>query len=79
MNEVLNLLSSGVVKIKFTKVDGSVREMNATRSFDLIPQNMVPSGTGTKVVREGVITVFDVDTNGWRSFREDSLISYEKV
>lgn len=74
MDELLESLSKGLVHITFTKVDGTVREIIATKNFDIIPSDRVPSGTGT--LKSGVISVYDVENDGWRSFRPEYLIKW---
>lgn len=73
---VENLLAtSKQVKVKFTKVDGSVRDMVCTRDSTIIP----PQEPSTRKKKENptVCSVWDVEANGWRSFRYDSVISAE--
>jgi hypothetical protein len=69
---VTSLLHDGVVTVKFTKKDGSDREMRCTLKEDLIPSEMKPKGSG-KAKSSDSIAVFDVDVVGWRSFRFDSV------
>ncbi len=68
------LLNSGVVKVTFTKKDGTIREMQCTTKSELI-------GIVTHSVRkapEGLVTVWDLEKDAWRSFNLDSVITYEK-
>lgn len=74
---LLERLSEGTCSVTFTKVDGTERTMKCTKNFDLIPSDKVPSGTGT-VAKQGVISVFDIEANGWRSFRPESVITWSK-
>jgi hypothetical protein len=75
---VTNILSVQVATVKFTKVDGTVREMKATLSPQFI--EVVPLVEGAEPRRErksnpDVRTVYDVDAKTWKSFRWDKLIS----
>ena len=73
-----DLLSSESVTVTFTKVDGSTRVMNCTLNFDYIPEELKP------IIKEGVelipidyesdsCRVFDIDAQGWRSFRFSTI------
>ena len=65
-------LTQGVVKIKFEKKDGSLREMNATLKPTLVVEYEKKT-VKTKEKKKDVMPVFDVDKNEWRSFRLDSV------
>lgn len=65
-------LTKGVVKIKFEKKDGSLREMNATLNPKLIIEYEKKTDK-IKTVNKEIMSVFDVDLNEWRSFRKNSL------
>lgn len=75
-DELIKTLSSGLSKITFFKVDGSVREMVCTRDVSIIPSDRQES-TGTKTFTS-TIPVYDVENDGWRSFIVDNLISIER-
>ena len=78
-------LKSEVVKITFTKKDGSDRTMSCTLKTDLIPKKEVVESVEkedvelklkkTKKVNDNVLPVFDVDEQEWRSFRWNSIKS----
>ncbi len=61
-------LSDGVVNVCFTKKDGNERIMNCTLASEFIPKDMTPKGLSVKATSKDVMTVFDTDNNGWRSF-----------
>jgi hypothetical protein len=69
---IFEMMKKGVVQVEFTKKDGTNRVMNCTLSEDLIPAEFAPKGTGT-VKSEDVVSVFDVDNQGWRSFNKNSV------
>jgi len=77
---VKKLLSEGVITIQFTKVsDGSVRTMKCTTKTELLPQTELDESGAVKKPRkpnDAVQAVFDVEAQGWRSFRWESLTSY---
>lgn len=72
------LLKERVVTVAFTKKDGSERVMKATLSEEFIPQ-VTESAEPKKnrQVSDEAQAVYDVEAQGWRSFRWDSLKSVE--
>lgn len=66
------LLKEDVVSITFIKKDGSERLMKCTLSESKIPSEFAPKGS-EKAKSDEVLPVFDVESDGWRSFRWDSI------
>jgi hypothetical protein len=66
------VLRDGKVEITFVKKDGSERKMFCTLSENKIPKEKMPKGTG-KAKNDDVLAVFDLENDGWRSFRWDSI------
>jgi len=75
-DEVTSYLSSGLCRITFTKKDGTERTVTGTLNRDLIPADKLPKNTD-RVHSIDVQPVYEVDLVEWRSFRWDSVISYE--
>ena len=71
-NWLLSLLRSEVVDITFTKKDGYERIMKCTLLESKIPSEKMPKGT-EKAKNDEVVPVFDIENDGWRSFRWDSI------
>lgn len=71
--EMINLLKARDCMVTFYKKDGTTREMKCTLREDVIPE---VKGTGPKRT-EDTISVFDLENDGWRSFRVDSVIHIE--
>lgn len=69
-----DLLKEHNMKVLFTKANGKPRVMLCTRKPDILPEI---KGTGR--VYEGVIPVFDLEAQDWRSFRVDSVVSAEII
>ena len=69
------LLSDGIVTVKFTKKDGTDRSMICTLSQRVIPTEYAPKGEDKREKSGEAIAVFDVEKEGWRSFRWDSVKS----
>jgi predicted transcriptional regulator len=70
------LLRSEKVTITFTKKDGTERTMVCTLKEDKIPSEHAPKNTG-KAQSEESCAVFDLENDGWRSFRWDSVKKIE--
>ena len=71
------------VKVVFTKKDGSERVMKCTTNFDFIPVFAFPEplkeGQNPRKVNPDVMRVFDLDIEEWRSFRFDSVKTFEAM
>jgi len=77
-NWLKGLLKNEVVTLTFTKKDGSEREMVATLSEARIPKSeKTTESAGTRKYSDEVQPVYDVEAEGWRSFRWDSLSKIE--
>lgn len=68
------LLKDNVVKVKFTKVNGDERILKCTLQGSFLPEMVSTESTRKK--NEDVLSVWDIDNSGWRSFRLDSVVSY---
>jgi hypothetical protein len=67
-------LKSGVVRVNFTKANGDEREMICTKNPDLFTP---PESKGSnRTPNPDVIVVWDLDNDGWRSFRVDSVLDW---
>jgi hypothetical protein len=73
-----------ILEIEFTKADGSTRIMKATKDTRLMPAvepvNTIADGTFEAVkakpiraVNPGVLNVWDIENNGWRSITLSSI------
>ena len=74
-----DFLKGAVVRVNFTKVDGTEREMLCTLIEDKIPGQAKPKTENTKVPSETTVRVYDLESQGWRSFRIDSVTGYHVV
>lgn len=69
-------LQSGIVEVDFTKADGTDRTMRCTLKADLVPKiekKLIDTTKPERVPNLNVIPVYDLDNEGWRSFRIDSI------
>jgi hypothetical protein len=77
--ELKEVLSNSVATVVFTKVDGTERELKCTLLPEYLPQK--PVVEGQQLLTEGLpkaenpstLAVWDMENNGWRSFRTDSV------
>lgn len=73
--QIKETLKDGIVEFQYTKKDGSVRDAKGTRNTGLLEHyGATPNGNGTE--KEGVITYYDIDANGWRSFITENFIKF---
>lgn len=72
------MLRDSVVTVTFTKVDGTERVMKCTLMSEYVP-NTGNSASNQVLLQENGndnnISVWDVEANGWRSFRIGSIKS----
>lgn len=73
---LVDLLRHNVVSVTFTKVNGEERVMKCTLQAEHIPN--APTQNGELVVEgskntSNNVSVWDVEANGWRSFRVASV------
>ena len=64
-------LKRNLMKVVFTKANGEERIMNCTLHDSVLPESTMLEST--KKVNPDTISVWDIDANGWRSFRMDSI------
>ena len=70
------LLSQNVVVVDFTKLNGDKRVMTCTLREDIKPAAIKAdpmSQTKVREVSDAVVSVWDVNAKGWRSFRYDRI------
>lgn len=73
--ELKETLSNGIITVAFDKRDGSRREMRCTLKPDLLPPQLLQENETPRKENLDVLSVWDIEANGWRSFRLDSIIS----
>lgn len=75
-------LEQNVLVVDFTKLNGDKRVMTCTLREDMKPAATKVDPMSTKKVREisdAVVSVWDVNAKGWRSFRYDRINSVDIV
>lgn len=70
--DLVKMLQENMLDVRFKKLDGDERVMTCTKSFDVIPKEHHPKSD--KPAKQGTITVWVPDANGWRSFRYDRIV-----
>jgi hypothetical protein len=74
--EYKEALSTDIYNVTFTKADGTTREMLCTLKEEFLPE-VNPDTASSRKENDDVVNVWDVEKDGWRSFRIDSVISFE--
>ena len=62
-------LARGIIRFRFVKTNGDVREAKGTLHPLLIPADKAPKGTGSAKPNFSTIPFFDLDKQDWRAFR----------
>lgn len=72
-----NRLKEGVVSFTYTKKDGSERTALGTTKHEEIESagGNIPTGSSNYRVSEESTRYYDLNSNGWRSFRNENLVS----
>lgn len=73
---LIDMLRTNVVTVTFTKVNGEERVMQCTLLPEYVPN--ASTNNGQVLLQESeskAVSVWDVQANGWRSFRVDSVKS----
>lgn len=79
-SEFANKLNTGIYNIQFTKLDGAIRDMIATRKLDEIPEEQHPKTFSNEITDDASsVPVFDLKVCGWRSVRPITLTSIVEV
>jgi hypothetical protein len=85
-DELVMLLSKNVAEVTFTKNNGEERVMRCTLRNDLVPEaprnpDRKPGSkrSSKRIVSESVVPVWDLENNGWRSFRVDSVKQVQTI
>ena len=79
-DDLMKMLEENVVVVTFLKLDGDQRVMTCTLKEDIKPKATKTDTLSQKKVREvsdKVCSVWDVNANGWRSFRYDRVQTVE--
>lgn len=72
------MLSTGLSRITFFKVDGTLRELVCTRDMSIIPEDMHPTSTTKRVKSSTTVTVYDTEDDSWKSFLVENLVTIDR-
>lgn len=72
------MLSTGLSRITFYKVDGSLRELVCTRDMSIVPEDMQPTSTTNRVKSSTTVTVYDTEDDCWKSFLVENLVTIDR-
>ncbi len=73
INNLKSEMRKGVVEFSYTKKDGSTRIAKGTLNFEIMGEENTPK-SGVEYDTETTTRYFDVDSEGWRSFKNDNFL-----
>ena len=73
INNLKSEMRKGVVEFSYTKKDGSIRIAKGTLNFEIMGEENTPK-SGVEYDTETTTRYFDVDSEGWRSFKNDNFL-----
>jgi hypothetical protein len=76
--EIFEMARDGVIRVTFTKSDGTERIMVCSLMDQYLPPIMEDAEVITKD-NPNVLAVMDLQARGWRSFRINSIIKVETM
>lgn len=73
----LDNLKAMICNVQFTKKDGTIRDMLCTLNEIYLPQQTdLEEHVQNRKENPDIVSVWDVEAKGWRSFRKDSVIYF---
>jgi hypothetical protein len=77
-NEIAEQARNSIIKVSFTKANGETRILRCTLQAEFLPPQRDIEESTTRN-NPNVLAVWDIENNGWRSFRLDSVFNVEVV
>jgi hypothetical protein len=74
IKEFKNALHNGIVEFKYTKVNGDERIARGTLQDTVITEDGGSMPKGVMETSDETIRYYDLNSNGWRSFRIENFI-----
>ena len=71
-------LQTAVLTVSFDKVNGDRRDMTCTLDRRYLPSDQQADAVVAKPTKAS-LAVWDLNANGWRSFRLDRIINIQEV
>ena len=72
---IIGMLKVGPMTVTFKKKDGTERVMNCTLEADKLPPMEIKEDAKPKKENLDVVSVYDIDAKGWRSFVLKNVIN----
>ena len=73
--QIRQFAQAGVIRVEFTKKDGSLRVMRCSLQEKYLRSEAFSSTDTVRISNPATLAVWDVDIHEWRSFKIDSVIS----
>ena len=73
INNLKSEMRKGVVEFSYTKKDGSTRIAKGTLNFEIMGEENTPK-SGVEYDSEATTRYFDVNSEGWRSFKNENFL-----
>lgn len=74
--DIVESLRNGICVVTFVKVNGDTRVMKCTLEGNYLPEDHNPT-TDTDHTENNVVNCWDIEANGWRSFRVDLIVRFD--
>jgi hypothetical protein len=81
-SEMMESLQNGLSEVTFNKINGDVRVMTCTLDDTIIPADFLPKTSAmldAVEVPQTIIKTYDVNAEGWRSFRVENVTNFRTV
>ena len=72
-SELQTQLRDEILEVTLRKANGDKRVMNCTLMEQIMPTTEEKKDTTDKKVNEDILSVWDIDAKGWRSFRINTV------
>ena len=67
--KLVKAMGKGIVRFRFTKVDGSIRE-----AYGTLAESMLPAVSGERKANKTLQVYYDTEKQGWRCFKRANLM-----
>tara|TARA_B110000977_G_C11048855_1_gene481573 strand:- start:932 stop:1204 length:273 start_codon:yes stop_codon:yes gene_type:complete len=81
-SEMMESLQNGLSEVTFNKINGDVRVMTCTLDDTIIPADFLPKTSAmldAVEVPQTIIKTYDVNAEGWRSFRVENVTNFKTI
>jgi|TARA_B110000259_G_scaffold125001_1_gene141507 hypothetical protein len=81
-SEMMESLQNGLSEVTFNKINGDVRVMTCTLDDTIIPADFLPKTSAmldAVEVPQTIIKTYDVNAEGWRSFRVENVTNFRTI